>query len=164
MFPTTPVRSSRPSPAMRDAFVSKFNPAGTALIYSTFLGGTEQRQRHRARPPGRIAADAAGNAYIAGDTSSADFPVSGNAGGRHVRRRRRRARTDAFYVKLGPTGAFLYGTFIGGSDYDWATGIAVDAAGNVYVSGGTTLGRRRWLPADRPTPTTRRLERLPTRS
>ena len=70
--------------------------------------------------------------------------------------------SDAFYVKLGPTGAFLYGTYLGGTDYDWTTGIAVDGTGNVYVSGGTTSDSRQ-LPADR-----RRLrphrEQLTTRS
>ena len=87
--------------------------------------------------PGRVAADAAGNAYIAGDTSSADFPTGGagadtSYGGGVAN------PSDGFYVKLGPTGAFLYGTYLGGSAYDWTTGIAVDTNGNVYVSGGTT--------------------------
>ncbi len=119
-----------------DAFVAKFNSTGTALVYCTYLGGSAADQTRSFRP-GDIAADAAGNAYIAGDTSSANFPVGGvgadttYAGGVAN-------PSDAFYVKLGPTGAFLYGTFLGGTGFDWATGIAIDPAGNVYVSGGST--------------------------
>jgi len=137
-FPTTPgaFQSAKPGPSLTtDAFVSKFNPAGGALIYSTFLGGSGD-DNNRALRAGRVAVDAAGNAYVAGDTASADFPVSANAadatyGGGASN------PSDGFYVKLGPTGAFLYGTYIGGSDYDYTHGIAVDGAGAVYVMGAT---------------------------
>jgi uncharacterized repeat protein (TIGR01451 family) len=136
-FPTTTgaFQPTKPGATLTsDAFVSKFNPAGSALIYSTFLGGSLD-DNNRALRAGRVAVDAAGNAYVTGDTLSANFPVSGNAadgtfgGGANA--------TDGFYVKLGPTGAFLYGTFIGGTDIDWTHGIDVDAAGNVYVMGAT---------------------------
>jgi uncharacterized repeat protein (TIGR01451 family) len=137
-FPTTPgaFQPAKPGAALTtDAFVSKFNPAGSALIYSTFLGGSGD-DNNRALRAGRVAVDASGNAYVAGDTGSADFPVSGNAadgtyGGGASN------PTDGFYVKLGPTGAFVYGTYIGGSDYEYTHGIAVDAAGSVYVIGAT---------------------------
>ena len=137
-FPTTPgaFQPTKPGASLTtDAFVSKFNPAGSALIYSTFLGGSGE-DNNRALRAGRVAVDTAGNAYVAGDTSSADFPVSVNAadatyGGGLSN------PSDGYYVKLGPTGGFLYGTFIGGSDYDYTHGIAVDPAGSVYVMGAT---------------------------
>jgi uncharacterized repeat protein (TIGR01451 family) len=137
-FPITPgaFQPTKPGPTLgSDGFVSKFNPAGTALVYSTFLGGSGA-DNDRAVRAGRIAVDGAGNAYVSGDTGSADFPVSGNAadgtyGGGLSN------PSDGFFVKLGPTGAFLYGTFIGGSDYDYTHGIAVDGAGMVYVMGAT---------------------------
>ncbi len=135
-LPVTPGAHQTVKPGLSDAFVAKFNPSGSALIYCTYLGGTGDDMTRSFRP-GRVAADASGNAYIAGDTSSADFPVGGPgadttyAGGPAN-------PSDAFYVKLGAGGAFLYGTFLGGTGYELATGIGVDSAGNVYVSGGTT--------------------------
>jgi len=109
-----------------DAFVAKLNAAGTALIYSTYLGGSG------AENATGIAVDAAGNAYVAGNTSSADFPtvnpVQGGFGG----------NADAFVAKLDPIGtALVYSTYLGGSGFDGATGIAVDSAGSAYVTGGT---------------------------
>jgi hypothetical protein len=108
-----------------DAFVMKFNPTGSALVYSTYLGG-------RGGDEGLgIAVDAAGNAYVTGDTGSTDFPTTAGAfqpGG-----------PGAFVTKLDPTGgALVYSTYLGGSDFDQGTGIAVDAAGNAYVTGGTS--------------------------
>jgi uncharacterized repeat protein (TIGR01451 family) len=134
-LPVTPGAQQGTKPGLADAFVAKFNATGTALIYCTYLGGTGDDMTRSLRP-GRIAADATGNAYVAGDTSSADFPVGGfdadtTYGGGLAN------PSDAFYVKLGPTGAFLYGTYMGGSSYEQVTGIGVDSAGNVYVSGGT---------------------------
>ena len=137
-LPVTPGAFQSTRPGLSDAFVAKLNPAGTALIYCTFLGGTDDENTYSFRP-GRIAADAAGNAYVAGDTSSADFPVGG-AGADTTYGGGISTPADAFYVKLGPTGAFLYGTYAGGVAMDWATGIAVDAAGNVYLGGGTADG------------------------
>src|SRR6266849_5648817 len=88
------------------AFVTKINPAGTALVYSTYLGGT----RNYGASGSGIAVDSAGNAYITGETSSPDFPtvnplqpvLNGPA--------------DAFVSKISPTGsALVYSTFLGGS-------------------------------------------------
>ena len=101
--------------------------------------------------PGRVAADAAGNAYIAGDTSSADFPVGG-AGADTTYGGGVANPSDGFYVKLGPTGAFLYGTFMGGIDYDWTTGIASTRP----ATSTSAAARPRTAAASRrpPTPTT----------
>ncbi len=134
-FPVTPGAFQTTKPGNTDAFVSKFNPQGSALIYSTFLGGTLDENNRNTRG-GRIAVDAAGNAYIAGETSSANFPTSVNAHDATYAAALANP-ADAFYVKLGPTGAFLYGTFIGGTDFEYSSGIAVDGTGNVYVYGAT---------------------------
>jgi Beta-propeller repeat len=111
-----------------DVFVSKLNAAGTALIYSTYLGGSFSDGC------GGIAVDSAGNAYLAGGTVSTNFPtvnaiqsVSGGDGW-----------ADAFVSKLNANGSVLiYSTYLGGNRNDGASGIAVDSAGNAYVTGGT---------------------------
>jgi len=114
-----------------DAFVTKINPAGTAIIYSTYLGGSFN-------DVGRgIAIDGAGSAYVTGGTDSASFPgVNGgsiqpaNGGGN--------SSADAFVTKINPAGtAIVYSTFLGGSASDLGLGIAVDGAGSAFVTGGT---------------------------
>ncbi len=108
-----------------DAFVTKLNAAGSALVYSTYLGGGVNEWGYS------IAVDSADNAYIAGATSSTDFPTSkpiyGDAGGR-----------DAYVTRLNATGtALVYSTYLGGSDLDLAYDIALDGSRNAYVSGWT---------------------------
>ncbi|MEK5037561.1 SBBP repeat-containing protein [Sporosarcina sp. FSL K6-3457] len=111
-----------------DAFVTKLNPTGTALVYSTYLGGTELDQGLG------IAVDNAGNAYVTGDTLSANFPTTPGAFQTTFN-----AFTDAFVTKLNPMGTQLvYSTYLGGSDYDSTTGIIVDNVGNAYVTGYTS--------------------------
>jgi hypothetical protein len=110
-----------------DAFVTKFNPTGSDLIYSTYLGGSLWDQGLG------IAVDSAGNAYVAGATGSADFPTMNplqpTFGGGYG---------DAFVAKISPTGsALLYSTYLGGSEYDYGLGVTVDGAGDAYVTGGT---------------------------
>src|SRR5439155_834674 len=109
-----------------DAFVTKLNPTGSALVYSTYLGGSGFDSGFR------IAVDGAGNAYVTGDTFSTNFPTTSGAFqttfGGGVR--------DAFVTKLNPTGsALVYSTYLGGSEADGGRAIAVDAAGNAYVTG-----------------------------
>ena len=109
----------------KTAFALKLNAVGNALLYSTYLGGTNYDLGTA------IAVDTAGNAYIAGDTQSANFPTVSAAqpaiGG----------ATDAFVTKLTPAGALGFSTFLGGAAVEHAGGIAVDSAGGVYVAGGT---------------------------
>jgi predicted MPP superfamily phosphohydrolase len=109
-----------------DAFVAKVNPSGTALVYSGFLGGSDWDYG------GGIAVDSSGNAYVTGGTGSSDFPAvvgpdtSYNGGG------------DTFVLKVNPDGtAFVYSGFLGGSDWDVGSGIAVDPFGTAYVTGVT---------------------------
>jgi hypothetical protein len=111
-----------------DAFVAKLNPAGSALVYSTYLGGSDNDWASG------IALDGAGNVYVAGSTESHDFPTANPlqsaCGGFFC--------FDAFVAKLNPAGsALVYSTYLGGSDVDYGSGIAVDGAGNAYVTGAT---------------------------
>jgi hypothetical protein len=132
-FPTTPGALSTSIKGPSDAFVSKFNPAGSTLIYSTYLGGSSD-ENYRGFHGAHIAADAAGNAYVAGDTNSPDFPVTSGAYDTTYADNVGHP-SDVFYVKLGPTGTLLYGTYIGGTAFESNGGIAVDSTGNVYVAG-----------------------------
>lgn len=110
-----------------DVFVAKLNPAGTALIYSTFLGGGNLD-----RSTG-IAIDSSGNAYLAGYTDSTDFPTT--SGAFQVSNN---GTTDAFLAKLDATGSSLvYSTYLGGSGIDYGRAVAVDAAGDAFITGST---------------------------
>ena len=118
---------------MEDVFVTKLNAQGSQIIYSTYVGGTET---FRERGSG-IAVDAAGNAYVACSTNAPDFPtISSNPAGPF-----QAAATggdDACLFKLSADGSsLLYSTYLGGSGNDTANRPAVDASGNVYVSGFT---------------------------
>jgi hypothetical protein len=112
---------------LQDAFVSVINPAGSALVYSTFLGGS-------AADLGLgIAVDSQGDAYVTGVTGSSDFPTKSAMqpafGG---------GTQDAFVTALNPTGAgLLYSTFLGGTGDDAGLGISVDSGGDVFVTGQT---------------------------
>ncbi|HOL73413.1 MAG TPA: SBBP repeat-containing protein [Bryobacteraceae bacterium] len=115
----------------QDAFVLKLNPLGS-LVYSTYLGGSGGAAG-LPESGKAIAVDSAGNAYVAGVTSSKNFPVAGAAqpspGG---------GTTDGFVVKLNPAGSSLvYSTYLGGASVDYCTAIALDAAGAVWVAGYT---------------------------
>lgn len=109
----------------KEAFALKLNAAGSALAYSTYLGGSNVDSATA------VAVDAAGYAYVAGDTYSADFgvtsPVQAAFGG----------RVDAFATKLNAGGAISFSTFLGGTLDEHAGGIATDGTGIVYVGGGT---------------------------
>jgi hypothetical protein len=107
-----------------DAFVTKINAAGTAVVFSTYLGG-------RGLDLGSgIAADAAGNTYVTGAAGGSDFPTFHNlqpAGGFQ----------DGFAAKFSPTGSFVYSTFLSAGGGTFTTAIAADVAGNAYVAGST---------------------------
>lgn len=108
---------------VEDVFVTKINPSGSAIVYSTFLGGGGPDEGHG------IAVDSAGNAYVTGSAGSFDFPVLGAIQGTWG------GSGDAFLAKLNPSGSLVYSTYLGGSSIDNGTGIAVDSAGNAYITG-----------------------------
>jgi hypothetical protein len=138
-FPTTLGAFRRTGSAnnFADAFVTKLNAAGSGLVYSTFIGGSDMEFGRR------IAIDAAGNAYLTGQTKSSNFPVTGNAFDRTLNippncPRCATDNTDGFVTKLNASGsALVYSTYLGGTEYDSPRGIAVDAGGNAYVTGET---------------------------
>ncbi len=130
-FPTeSPVQASKS--AGNDAFVTKFDPSGSALVYSTYLGGSEPHASF-SDTASAVAADSAGNAYVTGFTYSTDFPTSNPLQGSGS------GNGDAFVTKLNPSGsALVYSTYIGGSDNDGGRGIAVGLNGDAYVTGSTS--------------------------
>jgi hypothetical protein len=107
----------------KDAFILKLNPAGTQVIYATYLGGGGQDNGTS------IAVDAEGNAYVTGYTDSSDFPV------RNALQPSKKGAVNAFVAKLNPTGSIVYSTLLGGSLSDYGSSIAVDPAGGVCVAG-----------------------------
>lgn len=125
-FPTaSPLQAELASDGF-DAFVTKIDPTGTTLVYSTYIGGSDMEEASD------IAADASGNAYITGTTLSVDFPTASpyqgafTLGGYH----------EAFVTKINASGtAFVYSTFLGGNSADIGLGIAADSSGNAYVTG-----------------------------
>jgi len=113
-----------------DVFVTKLNATGTALVYSTYIGGSSEDYGCNG-----IAVDGSGSAYVTGYTSSSNYDVTSGAfqtthGG---------GISDVFVTKLNATGTTLvYSTYIGGSGIDLGFGIAVDGSGSAYVTGTTS--------------------------
>ncbi|MBN1830337.1 MAG: SBBP repeat-containing protein, partial [Deltaproteobacteria bacterium] len=109
-----------------DVFATKISSTGTTLAYSTYLGGSGDDYGYG------IAVDASGNAYVAGETKSSDFPTQNAYQGTY------NEFSDAFATKVSSTGTTLaYSTYLGGRGYDCAYGIVVDASGSAYVAGVT---------------------------
>ncbi|MHB1459324.1 MAG: DUF7948 domain-containing protein, partial [Armatimonadota bacterium] len=110
-----------------DVFVTKLNPSGSALVYSTFIGGVDGDQGKS------ISLDSSGCAYVAGYTWSSDFPTTTDAFDTS-----QNGSVDTFAAKLNPSGSGLeYSTFLGGSGADFARGLSVDSFGCAYVTGTT---------------------------
>ena len=128
-FPTTAGIFDISQNGGSDVFVSKLNASGTSLIYSTFLGGSGSENGLG------IALDGSGNAFITGVTedSAIDYPTTAGAFDTT-----HNGVIDVFVTRLNASGSALdYSTFIGGSSFDVASGIAVDASGNAFVTGNT---------------------------
>ena len=126
-FPTTAGAFSRTSSGQYDMFVTKLNPTGSALVYSTFVGGTQVDNGQG------VAVDSGGNAYALGFTSSTDFPTTPGAFDTTAN-----GAFDATVTKLNPTGsALVYSTYLGGAGFDNGSDVIVDGGGNAYVAGGT---------------------------
>ncbi|HEU4597704.1 MAG TPA: SBBP repeat-containing protein, partial [Pyrinomonadaceae bacterium] len=140
-FPTRNALQPESKDPNGDGFVSKLNASGTALIYSTYLSGTPPQCGLfglngvvicSGQSANGVAVDAAGNAHVTGYTTSKNFPAPVNAlqaslgGG-----------SDAYLIKLGPTGQALYSTYLGGSSNEYGADVYADAAGTAYVLGFT---------------------------
>ena len=112
--------------ALRDAFVAKFNPTGSALQYSTYLGGNADDVGYG------IAIDTSGSAYVAGITQSDNFPTA------NAMQSSYEGSTDVFVTKLNPAGSTLaYSTYLGAGFFEDCYSIAVDDQGSAYVAGST---------------------------
>ncbi len=117
-----------------DVFVAKLNPSGSALVYSTYLGGADNDAGYG------ITVDGSGNAYVTGDTGSLNFPVFLPIQATHapIVGTDAKAKYDAFIAKLNPAGsALLYSTYLGGSFGESGHVVVLDAAGNTYLTGHT---------------------------
>jgi Beta-propeller repeat len=109
-----------------DAFLTKLDATGSALVYSTYLGGNAIDYATG------IALDPAGDAYIVGVTFSPNFPTV------NPFQSAKGAQQDAFVAKMNPTGtAWVYATYLGGNNVDEGYAIAADASGNAYLTGYT---------------------------
>lgn len=141
-FPLTPgayltVNHALSTSGVSTAFISKLNASGTALLFSTYLGGTaaagtEHNQGDYAHS---IAVDTAGNAYVTGWTYSSDFPVTTNAY-QSTNNAAASSLATGFISELNANGtSLLYSTYLGGSNLDEPTSLVLDSHGNVYTSG-----------------------------
>jgi len=135
-FPTTPGAFQTVLEANTAAFVTELNSTGSALLYSTYLGGNTKATTACEACGTSIVVDSLGNAYVCGLTAEATFPVTpgafqtvfmGHTNGH-----------DAFVTKLNPTGtALVYSTYVGGDGDTGATSIALDPSSNVWIKGNT---------------------------
>lgn len=125
-FPTGNALQNNFGGGNADAFVLKLNSTGSALLYSTYLGGGNDRPDIGTG----ITTDADGNAYVTGFTNSRDFPTVKPL-------QPFRGPTDVFVTKLSATGSIVYSTHLGGGADDEAMAIAIDVARNVYITGHT---------------------------
>lgn len=126
-FPTIPNAFDTSANKARNVYVSKLNPTGTALIYSTYIGGGNYDIGHA------ITVDNSGNAFLIGYTSSTDFPTTPGAYSQTYH-----GDTDGFIIKVDATGtALVYSTYLGGGSIDVPNGITIDTSGNIYITGFT---------------------------
>jgi hypothetical protein len=129
-FPTTPGAFQRTCgggclQGVTDLFVTKLNASGSALVYSTYLGGTGTERFLQG-----IAVDNVGHTYVTGWTTSRDFPTTTGAFETHLR-----GSVAAFVTEFDPSGSTLvYSTYLSGSGSDYGAGLALDSSGNAYVS------------------------------
>jgi uncharacterized repeat protein (TIGR01451 family) len=126
-FPVTPNAIQSTNSGSQDVFVTKFNSTATSLVYSTFLGG------NKFDFPYSIEIDSTGNAYVAGSTSSKDFPVTTGA-----HKTMLSPGDDCFISKLNTSGTSLvYSTFLGGTGTDNGFDLDLDQNGCAYITGYT---------------------------
>jgi hypothetical protein len=128
-FPTTPgVVQTTNAGGGGDVFLTKFNPTGTGVAFSVFLGGSG------VDAPSAILLDSSGNIYITGSTLSPNFPTTSG-----VLQPTYGGNGDAFLAELDPSGSSLvFSTYLGGTGTDYATAMAFDSKGDVFLTGSTT--------------------------
>jgi hypothetical protein len=132
-FPTTPGAFDTTYNGSTDVFVSKLTADGSALVYSTYLGGTNFD--FGSDRGGGIEVDSRGYAYVTGRTNSANFPTTPGAFDNTLG-----GSSDAFVTKLSPDGSTLvYSTLLGSSGFDPAWELALDQGGHAYVTGETGM-------------------------
>jgi len=148
-FPATPGAFQTQLGGGYDNFVVKLNADGASFLYATYLGGSEDEGHWDAfyisdaypywyLPAAGLALDAAGNAYVAGQTSSDDIAQGAPPANQ------RSLLLDGYVAKIAPSGsALLYLRYLGGSGYDGASGLALDGSGNTFVTGHAGYA---WLP------------------
>ncbi len=143
-FPTTPGGYQTTFGGSADAFVTELNATGTALVYSTFLGGSGVDNSYPNNTGGGIAVDSHGNIYVTGTTWGISFPanVTDNFPTKNaVQATYGGGQFDTFAAEFNPSqvgaASLVYSTYLGGSDQDASYGIAVDSSGNSYVTGFT---------------------------
>ncbi|MFX1532612.1 MAG: SBBP repeat-containing protein [Promethearchaeota archaeon] len=125
-LPTKHAYQSDFSGQLQDVFVTKLNATGNGLIFSTYLGGSDNDRGYD------ITVDNDGNSYIAGFTDSNDFPIENAYNSTHS------GSNDVFVTKLNATGnGLVFSTYIGGNNGDYGWSIAIDPVGNTYITGGT---------------------------
>ena len=128
-FPATPGAYQAINKGFIDCFVTKLNPTGTALVYSTYLGGSGHEWGQ-----GGISVDTVGNAYVCGFTMNTDFPTTSGA-----YQTTHKGNSDVFVTKVNPTGtALIYSTFLGGSGDDYPFGSYLDVEGSLIIAGPTS--------------------------
>jgi hypothetical protein len=121
-----------PSANCGDVFVTKLNPSGTAIVYSTYIGGSDDEWGSG------IAIDSAGDAYVTGPTDSLNFPTVRPLQATCKGCNPYTQTMDAFVAELNSTGsALVYSTYLGGSTNNTANCIAIDSGGSAYVGGWT---------------------------
>jgi Beta-propeller repeat len=122
-----------------DAFVARLDPSGSALVYSTYLGGGAADQGLS------VAVDATGNAYVTGATSSADFPTTAGALQTSLN-----GDQDIFVAQLDSAGRLVYSTYLGGSGSEQPRALALDSSGAIYLASVTSSGDSPLLDSDNP--------------
>lgn len=128
-LPTTPGARQTTFGGFTDAFVTKLNAAGSALVYSTYLGGQSFESKDPLARPG-IAVNSAGNAFVDGQTQSNDFPIV---------RPVAEAGSSFYVAEFNSAGSDLvFSTFFGGGTPGAPSGMALDSAGNAYITGATS--------------------------
>jgi hypothetical protein len=124
--PNFPVTNGGAITGTEDAFITEFDPTGATLLLSTYLGGTTTSGGVS------LALDSSDNIYVTGFTTSTDFPTTMGAFQRTLR-----GGINAFVTKFNSSGSMIYSTLFGGRSQTNGFGIALDAAGEAYITGQT---------------------------